>query len=598
MTNYCPYCVSPLEEGRRCSKCNFAAYYRPQAHQLQPGSILHERYLVGRVLGEGGFGITYIGRDLTLDVKVAIKEYFPSKLATRTMTSTGKTYVSWTSSQASSEGRQRFINEAKALASMVKETAVVGVSDFFEENNSAYIVMEYVEGFDLKRIVKTQGKPAPVGELLELLKPVFQALDHLHKQGLIHRDISPDNIMIENGKARLIDFGCARDAIRDAGGETALKHCFSPIEQYRNEDLGPWSDVYAMAATIYYCITGKLPPAATDRLFQDEIVPPSALGAKLTKKQQKALMKALAVMPKDRYQSMEAFGKDLFAKPFPVKQTIAAACAVVALVVGAVVLINRKPDTVVVSGDKTVTQILSLEDNLSGDEKKMLTQMTELLEKNATLERAKDNSSYYQIAALRNDTDFDLTNVIFRVEFYDDKGTMLGNTSSNVESWEKGKTVSPRFYCGSSFDTARIKVLFDGASDDHRLKTGYLDMAMDLSAKSLDIRLKNELPAEITYSGYSSSITYEISSMDYDTSLSTSGYYVTVRLGGACINGSSDYSGNLYYRLTDEDGTVYDSGSVYNIPRLATGERFENITFSMFNLKEGVYYLELGGEQL
>lgn len=597
MNRYCPYCVSPLEAGRPCAKCNFAAYYRPEAHHLPPGTILHGRYLVGRVLGEGGFGITYIGRDLTLDMKVAIKEYYPKALAARNTIKTGHTYINWTSSAGYSEGRQQFINEAKTLASMVKEDAVVGVNDFFEDNNSAYIIMEYVEGYDLRNIVRSQGRPAPVGPLLELLKPVFRALEHLHGKGLIHRDISLDNIMIENGKARLIDFGCARRAVYDPSGNTTLKHCFSPIEQYRNEDLGPWTDVYAMAATIYSCITGKLPPPATDRIIRDEIALPSALGAKLTKKQERALMKALAVLPRDRYQTMEAFGRDLFAKPFPVKKVVAACCAAAVGITGVVLLLSRQPDTVVVSGEKTVTETLGMEDSLSAEEKRMLTQVTELLEKNGKLERAENESSFFQIPALRNDTDFDLQNVSFRVEFYDEQGTMLGNASDYVESWSKGKTVSLRFYCGSAFDSAKVRAVFDAGSD-RRLKTEYLKMEMGFDEQKVEIFLKGKLPMEITYNGYSKPIRYEISSMTYDVSTSGNDFYVTIWLGGKCLEAEGNYSGNLYYKLTDASGAVYDTGTVFSIPRLKTGERFEKLGLTLFNLPGGTYYLELGGEAM
>ena len=155
------------------------------------------------------------------------------------------------------------------MARMDKQPEIVSVRDFFAANGTAYIVMEYVDGTTFKELVKQRGGRIPAGELLYTMEPVFSALAAMHAVGLIHRDISPDNLMLERGAVRLLDFGCARESTQ--GDETmtiTLKHGYAPIEQYQHRGQGPWTDVYGLAATIYYCLTGKTPPQALDRLME------------------------------------------------------------------------------------------------------------------------------------------------------------------------------------------------------------------------------------------------------------------------------------------------------------------------------------------
>lgn len=304
---FCPYCMSPVKPGESCPNCGLTAgSYVPSPHHLPPGTVLLDRYLVGRVLGEGGFGITYIGCDLRLELKIAIKEYYPVDRATRNASvSLGVTNFMGPAAQSFERGKQKFLGEARAMARMDKQQTIVGVRDYFEANNTAYIVMEYIQGTNFSDLVKQRGGRIAPEELFPLLEPLFGALSVMHENGLIHRDISPDNLMLEHGKVRLLDFGCARETTR--GTETltiALKQGYAPVEQYQSKGQGPWTDIYALCATIYFCLTGKAPPQALDRITADGLLLPSKLGVALLPGQEEALLKGLNLSPNRRYRSM------------------------------------------------------------------------------------------------------------------------------------------------------------------------------------------------------------------------------------------------------------------------------------------------------
>lgn len=307
-TGFCPYCMNPVEPDTPCKVCGLTSgNYTPAPHHLPPGTVLKGRYLIGRVLGEGGFGITYIGCDLQLELKVAIKEYFPTDKANRISSSSlSVSNYSGSIGQRYEEGKFRFLQEARTMAKMDKQPVIVGARDFFEANNTAYIVMEYVEGTTLKDLVSQRGGKIPVDELMRLMEPLFNALNYMHSLGLIHRDISPENLMLEQGTIRLLDFGCAREpADGNATLTIALKHGYAPIEQYQNKGQGPWTDVYALAATIYFCLTGIKPPQSMDRLCEDELILPRKLGIPLTENQEKALLCGMGIRPRKRFRSVE-----------------------------------------------------------------------------------------------------------------------------------------------------------------------------------------------------------------------------------------------------------------------------------------------------
>ena len=314
-SHYCTYCMSPVEPGKPCPVCGLTeGAYTPLPHHLLPGSILLGRYLVGRVLGEGGFGITYIGYDLRLELRVAIKEFFPTDQVTR-VAQASNCVTQFTGKMAESfqQGKARFLHEARTMAKMDKRPEIVSVRDFFEENETAYIVMEYVDGTNFKTWVNQRGGGIPPEELFPILEPLFGALSAMHALGLIHRDISPDNLMLEQGAVRLLDFGCAREA---ASGNTtmtiALKHGYAPIEQYQYRGQGPWTDVYSLCATIYFCLTGKTPPQAIDRMCEDELIPPRQLGVNINEEQEQALLFGMGIRPRRRFQSVDELHAALY----------------------------------------------------------------------------------------------------------------------------------------------------------------------------------------------------------------------------------------------------------------------------------------------
>ena len=320
---YCPYCMSPVKPGEPCETCRLTAgSYTPAARHLPPGTVLQGRYLLGRVLGEGGFGITYIGRDLVLGLKVAVKEYFPADKATRDAgVSVEVSSYMGNSSSLYLRGKANFLREAQTIARLDRQPNIVSVKDFFETNNTAYIVMEYIDGTTFKELVEQRGGKLPAWELLHLIEPMFGALSAMHELGLIHRDISPENLMLEQGTVRLLDFGCARESANgDATMTIMLRHGYAPLEQYQgsSEGQGPWTDIYALSATVYFCITGKKPPQAMDRLLEDKLTPPRKLGVDLSKRQEKALLKGLSVLPRARFLSVEEFHTALYTGEAPV----------------------------------------------------------------------------------------------------------------------------------------------------------------------------------------------------------------------------------------------------------------------------------------
>lgn len=309
MKKYCFYCMSELEN-EMCSLCNHINKdIDVPAHHLLPGTLLNNRYLVGMALGEGGFGITYIGRDLNLDMKIAIKEYYPNGYVNRSNTISASVNDSVTEGRKDffEKGRQRFLSEARTLAKFSGEPGIVDVRDFFEENNTAYIIMEYLEGIDLKTYLKDNGVLSPE-KTISILTPVMQSLKKVHSDGLIHRDISPDNIMIMGSKVKLLDFGAARSvsALANKSLSIMLKPGFAPEEQYRSKgNQGPWTDIYSLCATIYKCITGITPDDATQRMYCDEVKMPSALGIQIDPKFESALMKGMSVHQSNRYQTID-----------------------------------------------------------------------------------------------------------------------------------------------------------------------------------------------------------------------------------------------------------------------------------------------------
>lgn len=318
MVKRCMGCMEEMgSEAAFCSQCGYAeGTPAAEACHLKPGTLLKERYLIGRVLGFGGFGVTYIGYDQLLEKKLAVKEYFPGEFSTRAPMQTEMTVFSGVKEEQFLSGKEKFIDEARRLAKLQNVPEIVQVYDCFEENHTAYIVMEYLEGETLKKKLEREGKMT-VEQAVPIILTVLRALKAVHAIGILHRDIAPDNIFITSqGEVKLLDFGAARFATttRTRSITTLFKPGFSPEEQYRSHgDQGPWTDVYALAATFYNMITGIVPEEALERAVQDHLKPPSKLGVTIGPNTEAALLNALNVKAEDRTQSAEEFESQLFA---------------------------------------------------------------------------------------------------------------------------------------------------------------------------------------------------------------------------------------------------------------------------------------------
>ena len=281
----CPYCGFDLAENEK----KF-----PVA--LRAGTVLNDRYIVGRVLGQGGFGITYLALDTQLNAKVAIKEFMPGEIATRVGGTTVSVMMD-TKSEEFAYGAERFQEEARTLAKFIGNPNIAGVSSYFDENDTSYFVMDYIEGISFKTYIANHGGKISVEEALNVMIPVLRALTAVHQEGFIHRDVTPDNIYItKDGIVKLLDFGSARYSIGDKSKslDVILKVGYAPKEQYiRRSRQGPFTDVYSCAACFYAAITGFLPPESLERLDHDELVPISQCGIDIPEYLDKAISRVL-----------------------------------------------------------------------------------------------------------------------------------------------------------------------------------------------------------------------------------------------------------------------------------------------------------------
>ena len=286
--------------------------------RLEMGYRLNGRYRVCRSLGQGGFGITYLAEDELLGQKIVIKEYFPAAFARRAEDGSIR-IMEETDRAAFTEGRNRFLREARILTSLLDVPGVVKAWNYFQENQTAYLVMEYVQGISLRSWLEQNGEVPSFDEALEMLRPVVLALANIHKKGLLHRDITPDNLMVgANGTVKLLDFGSARSYLREKDSEMTqtvlLKSGYAPPEQYDGKSVqGPWTDIYALSATLYEMITGCMPEDALQRQIRDELIEPSIYGAKITPEQEEHLLKrGLALDERERYTSVREFSSDFY----------------------------------------------------------------------------------------------------------------------------------------------------------------------------------------------------------------------------------------------------------------------------------------------
>jgi serine/threonine protein kinase len=282
---------------------------------LPKGTELHNRYIIANVLGHGGFGITYAAHDKVLNVMVAVKEYLPRQLATRAEGGTKVSIFTGEARQQYDYGLRKFLEEAQSVARFANHPNVVSARDYFEANGTAYMVMEYVEGVTLKEYLGKKGGRISYEEAKGIMMPVMDALREVHQAGMLHRDISPDNIYITtSAQVKILDFGAARYFAGEQSKSLSviLKSGYAPEEQYRSSGKqGAWTDVYAVGATIYKALTGQTPPDALDRMAADTLEPPSRLGVKIPPPAERALLQALAINAAQRFQDIEEFQQAL-----------------------------------------------------------------------------------------------------------------------------------------------------------------------------------------------------------------------------------------------------------------------------------------------
>ena len=284
---------------------------------LKPGVILKERYKIEEVIGAGGFGITYRAWDPLLQSYVAIKEYYPSGIATRSADSSKVCVPVGQEQREYHRGRIRFLKEAQDVARFQSEPNIVSIYDYLEENDTAYMVMEYLHGCTLKQYIREHGGRLDTDHILHICLSVLDALAVVHKAGMIHRDISPENIFIcEDLTVKLIDFGAAKQVYLD-GEQTmsvVLKPGYAPPEQYAKKDKqGPWTDIYALGATLNFAATGEKPEESFGRVLEDTIKPVCEVNPEIPRAMSQVIMRAMSVKIEDRYQTVEAMREALLA---------------------------------------------------------------------------------------------------------------------------------------------------------------------------------------------------------------------------------------------------------------------------------------------
>lgn len=315
MRPLCPNCFSELSDPVYCRYCGYKFAERTDNNAvLSPMTILQEKYIIGRTLGVGGFGITYLAYDLSVGQKVAIKEYMPSDLAV--IDEAGNVIANGLENEHIFEHcKEGFINEARILYQLRNDKTIVKVKDYFEEKQTAFLVMEYLDGCTMKEKMRRDNGRITVVEATVMLLSVGSALMSVHEKGVLHRDVSPENIFwTKSGEYKLIDFGASRYYVsrQNKSLSVLLKPGFAPPEQYSSRgNQGPWTDVYSLAATYYFLVSGIKLVDTMDRLAGIEMQPLSAVCPDVSEKTSKAIEKAMALNYKNRYQTVLEFLNDI-----------------------------------------------------------------------------------------------------------------------------------------------------------------------------------------------------------------------------------------------------------------------------------------------
>lgn len=313
----CPNCFRTGYRPDGCPVCGFTDLEDVRcAYALPSGTLLHERYLIGRILGVGGFGITYKAFDLLLQEICAVKEFAPERLVFRypgeqQMQVRGNAEGAWYQ-----HGMQRFLEEAQILKALEDIPNVVHVWDYFQENQTAYYAMEFLDGTNMKKVIRMAGISVDEEDIRQIIVQIGTAMGQIHKKAsILHRDISPENIyLLKDGSCKILDFGSARQQAMDEQQEFSIefKQGFAPPEQYsRTGRQGSYTDVYALAATYYYALTGKRIPDAMARLDGKKYTPLFEMRSSIPKEISDAVDRALELDYKKRTQTMEEFVRGL-----------------------------------------------------------------------------------------------------------------------------------------------------------------------------------------------------------------------------------------------------------------------------------------------
>lgn len=303
------------EQYEVCPHCGYVDGSPPaEAYHLAPGEILNHKYIVGTAIDSGGFGIIYRAWDAQMEQVVAIKEYFPNGVVSRVPGQNDVIVYSGKNREVFRKGVDRFLVEARNMAEF-SQPDIVALYDYFEENNTAYIVMEYLDGVSFKEYLKERGGQIPSEEVVDITLHVLAALEEIHSHHIIHRDISPDNIFLcSNHRVKVIDFGAARFSSGEESSNfsTIVKPGYAPAEQYRTKSRqGPFTDLYALGACMYQAATGEKPQESLARAMHDDLRPPKELNPEVPEYLSDIIMKAMAMDEDERFQSSEEFMKAL-----------------------------------------------------------------------------------------------------------------------------------------------------------------------------------------------------------------------------------------------------------------------------------------------
>ncbi len=330
MTKICYHCFADRGDCDVCPICGYISLPAGQGYVLRPETIIAERYMIGAVIGMGGFGIIYKALDLQTNSVVAIKEFFPRLFVSRIPGEDEVKVVLKEKEIVYNKELNRFLHECAILSMFTEEPYIVRAMEYFQLNGTAYLAMEYLEGQTLKLHMEETGEKIPIETAIEYEEQILKALIAMHENQVIHRDISPDNIFLQkNGGLKIIDFGSARflqeDGIVVSQG-IAVKKGYAPPEQYRTDQKqGEWTDIYAVGAVFYKMITGVTPCGSTSRLRRDILAKPSQLSNEIGRTMDRFVMKSMEIKPRKRFATCrEMIGDVVFRRkpPSPMKTSL------------------------------------------------------------------------------------------------------------------------------------------------------------------------------------------------------------------------------------------------------------------------------------